>query len=158
MLCAKRNSIFDFSKYAAPFVFFALFGILGLSAFGAESKEGNIEETCPATNFDDFFKHFLNEQTTQKAFTKFPIKKTILVDADPEPRAVTKKLNKSDVKFPLAPAEEARRAMKILARVEKTKTLHPRGVIYKEDTDYQVVYFFSKNQCWHLTKIEDRSL
>lgn len=132
------------------------------------AKAGNANERwlvqanssqCFSKDFSGFFVHFSNSTEVQKSSTHFPLEKLhIDIDAEPEPAPVVESLDASKVNFPVFPAEAERRAKGLVIRVDEQDVQHARVVLTKEDTDYQVLYFFQKNMCWALVRMEDWSL
>ncbi|MFY0581022.1 hypothetical protein ACN28S_48325 [Cystobacter fuscus] len=62
------------------------------------------------------------------------------------------------MKFPVLPSQSERKAKSLELRVNPPASGHAELVLWQPDTDYQVSYFFRKNACWELERIEDRSL
>ena len=95
----------------------------------------------------------------QVAFTQYPLLEQRLdINAEPEPKPVVRKLRRDQVSFPVFPNEAERRKQSLVLRIDEKKSNHVKLTLVKEDTDYQVNYFFSRDSCWRLKRIEDRSL
>lgn len=95
----------------------------------------------------------------QAAFTKYPLQQQRLdTNAEPEPKPVIRKLRRDQVSFPVFPNEAERKKRSLVLRIDEKKYNHVKLTLVKDDTDYQVNYFFSRNSCWRLERIEDWSL
>lgn len=117
------------------------------------------ETACPAQNFPDFFSAYTNSETIQRTFLRIPLKMQRLdLDAEPEPKPVVKKLKYAQIKFPLFPLRAERDAKLLAMRIDKLSEKKAEATLFKQDTGYQVTYFFVKNECWVLTAIEDWSM
>lgn len=115
--------------------------------------------TCPAEDFDRFLHHFANEVAVQQAFVSTPLQSdSIDPDAEPEPAPISRMLDKSDLQFPLMPSEQ----QQLNQGLSLTKTvIDPQQVqvkLTKADTDYQVSFFFRRQGCWTLYRMQDDSL
>ena len=114
---------------------------------------------CPSQDFSEFLKVFSENIVIQRAFTKYPLKKWQLdLDSDPEPKPVLRNLRSSQISFPVIPGESERNLKSLTFRIEKIESKKAKLLLMKADTDYQISYFFSKNSCWNLDRIEDWSL
>ena len=114
---------------------------------------------CPSQDFPEFLKVFSENVDIQKAFTKYPLKKQQLdLDADPEPEPVLRNLQRGQISFPVIPGESERKLKSLTLRIEKVEPKKAKLSLVKADTDWHVLYFFSKNACWNLERIEDWSL
>ena len=114
---------------------------------------------CPAEDFDSFLHHFANEIAVQKAFVSVPLQSdSIDPEAEPEPAPVSRMLDKSELQFPLMPSEQQQ--LKQGLSLSKT-VIDPQQVkvkLTKADTDYQVSFFFRRQGCWTLYRMQDDSL
>ena len=81
-----------------------------------------------------------------------------MVDAEPEPKLVTDFLSKTQVKYPLLPNSEKRKAEKLYLKVKQVEAAEARAVYGKDDTDFLVELVFKRTDCWELIRIEDSSL
>lgn len=114
---------------------------------------------CPSVEFDSFFDAFSERIEIQMEFTKFPLKKQLLdLNAEPEPRPVFRLIGRKQIRLPLIPNAADRKIRSLNLAVEKLTEREAKVLLTKSDTDYQVVYFFRKNSCWRLERIEDWSL
>lgn len=117
------------------------------------------QASCPAADFSVFVREFSNDIRIQKAFTRYPLKKQRLdPDAEPEPKKIVQDLERHKIKFPVLPLHEERVKRSLEIRIDSVTVTNAKITLIKPDTDYQVSYFFKKNNCWRLTRIEDWSL
>jgi hypothetical protein len=117
------------------------------------------ETACPAQKFPEFLSAYANSEAIQRTFLRIPLKMQRLdLDAEPEPKPVVKKLKYAQIKFPLLPLRAERDAKLLAMRIDKLSEKKAEATLFKEDTGYQVTYFFVKNECWVLTAIEDWSM
>ena len=146
------------------FVFLLAIAIYGHS-YAVDSVVQSIDKVkpdcpvaCPSREFTKFLKAFTEHKEIQMAFTKFPLKRQQLdLDADPEPKPVITNLGRSQAEFPLIPNEFEREKKSLTLRIDKVTPTRAKVTLLKSDTDYQISYFFSKNSCWKLERIEDWS-
>jgi len=114
---------------------------------------------CPSRHFPEFIKAFSENTEIQAAFTKYPLQQQRLdANAEPEPRPVVRKLRRDQVSFPVFPNEAERKKQSLVWRIDEKKSNLVKLTLVKSDTDYQINYFFSRNSCWRLERIEDWSL
>ena len=114
---------------------------------------------CPSRDFSEFIQAFSENTEIQVAFTQYPLLEQRLdINAEPEPKPVVRKLRRDQVSFPVFPNEAERRKQSLVLRIDEKKSNHVKLTLVKADTDYQVNYFFSRDSCWRLKRIEDRSL
>lgn len=117
------------------------------------------QAACPSRDFSEFIKAFSENTEVQAAFTKYPLQQQRLdANAEPEPKPVVRKLRRDQVSFPVLPNEAERKKQSLVLRIDEKKSNHVKLTLVKGDTDYQVNYFFSRNSCWRLERIEDWSL
>jgi hypothetical protein len=152
-------------KYALLFVLIFAFIVLGYSHLQnpnvdyTQPKSKIINQTCPSQEFSDFLKEFSENQKTQMVFIKYPLKQQSLdLNAEPEPKPVISELQYTEIKFPIIPNEVARKANSLSLRIDEVTTKQAKVTIFRNDSDYQVSYFFNKNSCWELERVEDWSL
>lgn len=147
--------------------YFLLFVVAALAlaqAVFASANEGVSlrqpkETACPAQNFPDFFSAYTNSETIQRTFLRIPLKMQRLdLDAAPEPKPVVESLKYPQIKFPLFPLRAERDAKLLVMRIDKLSERKTEATLFKQDTGYQVTYFFGKKECWLLTAIEDWSM
>jgi hypothetical protein len=118
-----------------------------------------VNPQCPSQEFSGFLDAFAESVEIQKAFTRFPLKRQQLdLDAEPEPKPILRSLSREHVRFPIIPNEAERKARLLGLRVDELTTRQAKLTLVKNDTDFQVSYFFTKNSCWKLERIEDWSL
>ncbi|MBI5625933.1 MAG: hypothetical protein HY935_01835 [Nitrosomonadales bacterium] len=147
-------------KIGCCFVFVILL-LLGGNSYGADVAASQVPVSlahCPADNFENFFGAFSEQIELQKQFTQFPLKKLKVIDADPEPKPIIKSLKKNQITFPVVPNQIERKNKGLSIRLEIPGLKQAKAMLFKKDTDYQIVYFFTKNGCWMLNRIEDWSL
>lgn len=124
-----------------------------------ESTTSTARRSCPADDFRHFAQQFADDQDVQKRFTQFPLTKQYLdLDAEPEPQKVTHALTRGQVKLPLLPLKREREAKALGIQFVHMGKARARIDLRKADSDYQVSYYFLKNDCWQLVRIEDHSL
>lgn len=137
-----------------------------LLAKAACAVESNVFQTskslpeCPAESFSDFLSSFADSATTQLAFTRFPLEKQeIDLDATPEPKPFLRVLREDQVGLPLIPNSKQRKAENLHFKVNQSSNGKIKVTLIKDDTGYQVVYFFNReNRCWVLVRVEDWSI
>ncbi|NMO15242.1 hypothetical protein HPC49_01800 [Pyxidicoccus fallax] len=114
---------------------------------------------CPSQDFSEFIEAFAESTEIQRAFTSYPLEiQQLDLKAEPEPRPFTRSLERHQVEFPVLPGQSERKAKSLELRVNPLASGHAELVLWKRDTDYQVSYFFRKNACWELERIEDGAL
>lgn len=114
---------------------------------------------CIAEDFPSFLIAFSESVDNQKVFTRFPLERLrIDIDADPEPKPLLESITKEETKFPLMPNAKVRKAKGLTLRIDEQNAQRAKVTLLKEDTDFQVVYFFSREKCWMLVRVEDWSL
>ncbi|MFC5740019.1 hypothetical protein [Dyella tabacisoli] len=115
--------------------------------------------SCPAQEFDKFLVAFANDVEIQKAFVTQPLQsESVDASAEPEPKPVTKMLSTAELHFPLMPSsqQQASDGVKLSQTSLDSKDMEVKLV--KEDTDYQMLFFFKNDGCWKLYRIRDDSL
>jgi hypothetical protein len=60
--------------------------------------------------------------------------------------------------YPLLPLPEARKREGLELKLEKQTTEAAQVVLFKPDTGYRVIYYFTRSHCWRLQRIEDWSM
>ena len=115
--------------------------------------------TCPATQFSAFFPKFSDSVAVQKAFTDYPLAHVLLDhEARPAPREIKVKVEKAKLTFPLIPPAQERKRSKLALRIDEASDTHAKATLFNEDRGYKMEYFFRRDACWKLERIEDRSL
>lgn len=126
------------------------------------SPEKVVKDTvvsCPSVIFSDFIRVFSESGDVQRTFTKIPLKKQNLnLDEEPEPKEIIRFLTRQQIKFPVMPLKQERINKLLQIRIDKVSSNKAQVSLIKPDIDYQVMYFFTKKNCWRLEKIEDWSL
>lgn len=129
---------------------------LSLPALAAPAKAK--DATCPSQKFSAFFTAFSDSVPVQKAFTDYPLAHVMLDFAvEPEPRQINKQLPMSKLSFPLMPPKTVRTKQGLAFRVDQETDKAAKVTLFKEDTGYQVGYYFRKDGCWKLERKEDLS-
>ncbi len=106
-----------------------------------------------------FLEAFSESNEVQKAFTRSPlVKQQVDAAADPEPKPFVRSLERHQVTFPVLPNKTEREARSLVLRVDQLDSREAKLRLFKDDTSYQVRYFFRKGACWELERIEDTSL
>lgn len=115
--------------------------------------------TCPAESFDQFLPLFENDVNVQKAYVTDPLQSdSVDPNADPEPKPVSKSLPKDQVTFPIMPSQADQAKDGLTAKRTDTSATDVAVKLVKPDTDYQMTFFFRKDDCWHLYRVKDDSL
>ena len=116
------------------------------------------EINCPSQNFAQFFRTFSSDVAVQRGFTHYPLKTSKAVNVRPAPRQVEKMLSESEVKFPIVPNAHDRKQLKLTYKVRKLGEQRIDVILEKPDTDYLLIYKFTKQDCWKLMAFESYSL
>lgn len=132
----------------------------------AESSGDNLTQRsngstqqCLYGDFPQFLRAFADDVDLQKRHIKYPLNsKYVDANAWPEPKQVTQSLRKNQIHFPVIPSEFERRKQSLGMRVIRLQGDDYEVSVYKEDAGYKVSYFFSKNICWTLVRINDESI
>jgi len=109
--------------------------------------------SCVENNFRGFINIFLDDIETQKKFTHYPLKKQTLIDTGIEPKELIKTYTKKQLKFPLISSLYNQKNLEMEMEPKSVNEILLR--IFKPDTDIVIDYFFKKDKCWVLYKIED---
>ena len=119
----------------------------------------SVELACPSPSFDGFLTAFIADVEVQKAFSAEPLEsQTIDATAEPEPALITKMLTATELQLPLIPSEQRQTSEVLKMRQSELENRDIKVTLAKEDTDYQVSFYFRKNQCWQLYRIRNESL
>lgn len=139
---------------------FALPLILILSTCSSAWAQTAAKPSCPATQFTQFAQAFADNEQVQRSFVNTPLVSHYMdVDAQPEPKVVSRKLALAEIKFPLLPAKAEREARKLKLKIDADAENEAWLIMEQPDTDYQMRYqFVRKNDCWTLMKMDDASL
>lgn len=114
---------------------------------------------CPAQDFDGFLKRFSNDIEIQKTFVSTPLLSEFIdPEAQPEPRPVSQRLDKTQLTFPLMPSEDQQREQGLTLDKQITGPDQALIKLTKADTGYQLSLFFKREACWKLYRIQDDSL
>ena len=114
---------------------------------------------CPSPSFDGFLKAFMESVEVQKSFSAEPLEsQTVDATAEPEPALVTKTLTAAELQFPLIPSEQQQAKEGLTMRQSVLENGDIKVTLAKEDTDYQMSFYFKKESCWKLIRIRNDSL
>ena len=114
---------------------------------------------CPSPTFDGFLKAFISDVEVQKAFSAEPLEsQTVDAAAEPEPALVTKMLSAAELQFPLIPSEQQQASEGLNMRQSVLENGDIKVTLAKEDTDYQMSFYFKKDGCWKLIRVRNDSL
>jgi hypothetical protein len=114
---------------------------------------------CPSPNFDSFLKAFMGDVEIQKKFSAEPLEsQAVDATAEPEPALVTKMLTATELKFPLIPSEQQQANEGLKMRQSTLENGDTKVTLAKEDTDYQMSFYFKNDGCWKLIRIRNDSL
>ena len=134
------------------------------ASFLADIRNGDVRAIgyesilCDEGNFESFFNKFKSELAVQEKATMFPLQKmTVDAGAFPEPKSIETLLEESQVVFPIYPSQNTLEERKLRVKISTNKN-RAKVILQKPDTDYLVYYFFTFEECWSLTRIEDWSL
>lgn len=115
--------------------------------------------TCPSASFGGFLKAFIDSEEVQKSFTSTPLEsQTIDAAAEPEPALITKMVPANELQFPLIPGEKEQISQGLKMRQSVLENGEMKVTLAKKDTDYQMSFYFQKNECWKLVRIRNDSL
>jgi hypothetical protein len=114
---------------------------------------------CPSSSFDGFLKAFREDVQVQKAFSAEPLEsQTVDATAEPEPALVTKMLTAAELQFPVIPSEQQQTQEGLTMRQSVLENGDTKVTLAREDTDYQLSFYFRKGECWQLFRIRNESL
>ena len=114
---------------------------------------------CPSQNFETFFDAFSADAQLQKAFVNDPMEiESVDVNAEPEPKLVTRQLKKSELSFPLLPSPQQQIQEGLKRTVTRASNEEMVVKLSKDDTDYQLIFVFRHEGCWTLYRKQDDSL
>lgn len=129
---------------------------LAASLLVAQAAQG---AACPAAKFPAFFPKFADNVAVQKAYTDYPLAHVLLDhEAKPEPREIKLTVEKTKLTFPLIPAAAERKRAKLALRIDEASDSNAKATLFNAERGYKMEYYFRKNGCWKLERIEDRSL
>ncbi len=114
---------------------------------------------CPAEAFDRFLPLFESDVAVQKAYVTDPLQSdSVDPNADPEPKPVSKSIPRAEVAFPVMPSQAQQTKDGLVATQTAGGPTEVSVKLVKPDTDYQMTFFFRKDDCWHLYRVKDDSL
>jgi hypothetical protein len=145
--------------YLLPLAIGLLLSQPGMAAPAKAGAGAGTGQACPSDQFPAFFAKYADSVALQKAFTDYPLAHVLLDHAaQPEPQEIKVQLDKAKLSFPLIPPRAERKRAALAFRIDEVKEQNAKVSLFKNDTGYQVVYFFRKDGCWKLERKEDRSL
>jgi len=101
----------------------------------------------------------MNDVEVQKAFVTDPLQSdSVDANAEPEPKPVSKMLGRAEITFPVMPSEQQQAKDGLKLTKNDISATEVSVKLAKEDTDYQMSFFFRKDGCWHLYRTKDDSL
>lgn len=125
----------------------------------AQVKPAEVERACPSQDFDQFLQAFATNVDVQRAHTADPLlSESLDVTADPEPRLVSRQLDRAEQQFPLMPSPQQQLDDGLKASQTRLGAQEVEVMLRKPDTDYQVSFFFRKDGCWELYRKRDDSM
>lgn len=129
---------------------------LAASLLVAQAAQG---AACPAAKFPAFFPKFADNVAVQKAYTDYPLAHVLLDhEAKPEPREIRVKVEKAKLTFPLIPPATERKRSKLALRIDEASDTNAKATLFNAERGYKMEYYFRKDACWKLERIEDRSM
>ena len=133
---------------------FVFMSVLSLVIF---HDNASAAEVCPA-KFTDFVARFSTDLPFQKKHTAQELTVSHVIDDDPEPRTVVRKVKNSKLKFPLMESTQAQRRKGLITSFQRSKGGDQIVLVHKPDTDWQIRFTFRKDACWLLIRRDDESL
>ena len=91
----------------------------------------------------------------QQQCTKFPLKKTELVELEDDLVPQTKKIALDQMTFPLIVSMQARQEQKLSLKINVNNNKKAQVVFYKPDTGYRISYRFIRKNTLQLIQMED---
>lgn len=115
--------------------------------------------SCPSQDFGTFITAFTDDVQIQQAFVHDPLEsETVDVNADPEPKPVTRTLHKAELSFPLMPSTKEQTHVGLKRTISAIGPGEMQVKLAKDDTDYQLTFLFRNEGCWTLYRKQDDSL
>jgi len=128
-------------------------------SLSAATQENSVNPICSAQNFDKFLSTFANDIEVQKKFIVLPLQSdSVDAMAEPEPKTVTKMLDLSALHFPLMPSTRKQINDGLKLSYKRINVGEVEVKLVKDDTDYQMTFFFRNDGCWKLYRINNDSL
>jgi hypothetical protein len=151
------------STGARLFIFLccALFIIFtGISSAYADSSEfSNNRCNTQRSDFQKFFIHFSESVQIQKKSIQIPFTESYL-DSDELTKLTFKSRQKilSEIDFPVIPNRDIRSQRNYEIKIDPCKFHTAEVTLFKQDTDFKVIYFFEKKKKWILVSTQNWSL
>lgn len=161
IVCASDESthIRKFGKARSTRCLWELLLSLALTFSAAADERGHRAALkCPAYDFAKFSREFTESVDVQKAFTKYPLLRTWLVDGPLEPVEERGYFEESKLEFPIIPNAAERLRDGLRMDVTDRTSASAKLMVWIDDTDAMIIYHFEKHGCWYLTKKENQSL
>lgn len=125
----------------------------------AQLEPAETRRACPSQDFDQFLQAFAANVDVQRAHTANSLlSESLDVTAEPEPRLVSRQLDRVDLRFPLMPSSQQQLDDGLKVSLTKLGGQVVEVTLRKPDTDYQVSFFFRKGDCWELYRKRDDSM
>ncbi len=107
---------------------------------------------CPA-NFKSFWADFVRNVGNQRNQTANPVIIVNVIDAQPDPKTVSKRVSPDALPLPIASIPIGHEvSFKAVSAARATV------MVSKPDTDWVIFYTFEKSNCWRLVERNDQSL
>jgi hypothetical protein len=99
----------------------------------------------------------VDDEAIQREFTAYPLTKLEL-DYYAEPEVSIRYLGRDQFKFPVFPLKQERGEVPFEIIIHNVSDNNAKVSVAKPDTDYVITYYFRKNGCWRLERVEDWSM
>lgn len=114
---------------------------------------------CPSQNFEVFLDAFADDIALQRAFVHDPLEnESVDANAEPEPKPVTRQLERKNLSFPLMPSTQQQRSDGLQRSMTASGPDEMQVKLAKGDSDYQMTLVFRHDDCWTLYRKQDDSL
>jgi hypothetical protein len=121
--------------------------VTALGSMGIGSLPAKAAPACPASDFSRFFEVFAESTALQKAFVVAPLTRQQLDrSAEPDPKPVLRTLRPDQLRFPLIPPKVEPGAQSLKLRIDEVSPRRAKVALFKDYSDYQVMYFFEKKR------------
>jgi hypothetical protein len=129
------------------------------AATQVEGAAAEAATACPSQEFEPFLEAFAGNVDLQRAFTVRPLHSDSLdTSADPEPKPVTRMLDEPDIEFPLIADLDQLREEGVSLNTSVIPPDERQVILSKEDAGFQMSFYFRKDGCWQLYKMQDDSI
>ncbi|MGC0054487.1 hypothetical protein ACNSPG_15740 [Brucella pituitosa] len=114
---------------------------------------------CKVQEIENFVKNFSHDIAIQEASTaKTVIFESMDMEADPEPKKVSRQVPLADVEWPVMPDVETLAGRKRLAEYKDGENGNKIVVIKGTDNGEYMEFEFAKQPCWTLVRVSDESM